>query len=127
MSENDDLQIIQSDAGLIADVRSMIAQTREGVARVVNQGMTLLYWRIGKRIKAKVPGNQRAEYGNEIVATLSRQLVEEFGTGFSVKGLSNDLPRQLRPDFFRTLLHELMTARTRVKEIDKDNHDPPIQ
>ena len=84
---NDDLQIIQSDAGLVADVRSMITQTREGVARVVNQGMTLLYWRIGKRIQAEVLGNQRAEYGEEIVATLSRQLVEEFGTGFSEKSL----------------------------------------
>ena len=45
----DDFQIIQSDAGLVADVRSMIRQTREGVARTVNVGMTLLYWRIGKR------------------------------------------------------------------------------
>jgi len=65
----------------------MITQTREGVARIVNQGMTLLYWRIGKRIQAEVLGNQRAEYGDEIVATLSRQLVEEFGTGFSEKSL----------------------------------------
>lgn len=41
MSE-EDLSIIQSDAGLMADVRSMIAQTRQGVARTVNAGMTLL-------------------------------------------------------------------------------------
>ncbi|MBU1187583.1 MAG: DUF1016 family protein [Gammaproteobacteria bacterium] len=87
MSENDDLQIIQSDAGLVADVRAMIAQTREGVARTVNAGMTLLYWRVGKRIQTEVLGNERAEYGDEIVATLSRQLVEEFGTGFSEKSL----------------------------------------
>lgn len=87
-SMNDDkLQIIQSGAGLAADVRSMIAQTREGVARTVNAGMTLLYWRIGKRIQTEVLGNQRAGYGDEILATLSRQLVEEFGKGFSEKSL----------------------------------------
>jgi len=83
----EDITIIQSDAGLAADVRSMIEQTREGVARTVNAGMTLLYWRIGKRIQTEILGNQRAEYGDEIVATLSRQLVDEFGKGFSEKSL----------------------------------------
>lgn len=88
MSDNDELQIIQSDAGLIADVRSMIAQTREGVARTVNAGMTLLYWRIGRRIQAEVLQDQRAEYGKEILATLSQQLTEEFGKGFSYSALT---------------------------------------
>jgi predicted nuclease of restriction endonuclease-like (RecB) superfamily len=87
MSDPEDLQIIQSDDGLIADVRSMIEQTREGVARTVNAGMTLLYWRIGRRVQVEVLGNQRAEYGKEIVSTLSGQLSEEFGNGFSAKNL----------------------------------------
>ena len=52
----DDLTIIQSPAGVTADVRSMIKQSREAVARTVNVGMTLLYWRIGKRILAEVLG-----------------------------------------------------------------------
>ena len=70
----DELDIIQSDNGLIADVRHMVKQTREGVARTVNAGMTLLYWRIGKRIQTEVLGNERAEYGKEIVHSLSAQL-----------------------------------------------------
>jgi hypothetical protein len=52
----------------------MIEQTREGVARTVNAGMTLLYWRIGKRIQSEVLRDERAEYGQEILATLSREL-----------------------------------------------------
>lgn len=79
--------IIQSPAGIIADVRSMIEQTREGVARTVNAGMTLLYWRIGRRIQTEILKNERAEYGKEIVSTLSRQLAGEFGPGFSAKNL----------------------------------------
>jgi len=86
MSE-DGLNIIQSDDGLAADVRRMIAETREGVARTVNAGMTLLYWRVGKRIQTEVLQNARAAYGKEIVSTLSRQLVDEFGSGFSAKNL----------------------------------------
>ena len=86
--KDDDLSIIQSDAGLVADVRSMIEQTREGVARTVNAGMTLLYWRIGKRIQADILGNERAEYGKEILATLSQELTSEFGKGFSYSALT---------------------------------------
>ncbi len=85
---NDDLQIIESEDGLTADVRAMISQTREGVAQVVNQGMTLLYWRIGKRIQTEVLGNERAEYGKEIVRSLSAQLTEDFGRGFSYTALT---------------------------------------
>ncbi len=84
----EDLSIIQSDAGLVADVRSMIAQTREGVARTVNAGMTLLYWRVGKRIQNEVLGNERAEYGKEIVQSLSAQLTADFGKGFSYTALT---------------------------------------
>lgn len=65
-----EIDIIQSKEGLATDVRRMIEQTREGVAQTVNSGITLLYWRIGKRIQTDVLGNQRAEYGKEILATL---------------------------------------------------------
>jgi predicted nuclease of restriction endonuclease-like (RecB) superfamily len=84
---SDDLNIIRSEAGLAADVRAMIEQTREAVARTVNAGMTLLYWRVGRRIQAEILGNERAEYGGEIVSTLSRQMTGEFGAGFSEKNL----------------------------------------
>lgn len=81
------LDIIDTPDGLLADVQSMIEQTRAGVAQTVNTGMTSLYWRIGKRIQGEVLKGQRADYGKEIVATLSRQLVSKFGTGFSEKTL----------------------------------------
>jgi len=83
--------IIQSADGLMADVRSMIEQTREGVARAVNSGMTLLYWRIGKRIQTEILHNERAEYGKEIVATVSQELTRDFGNGFSAKNLHHML------------------------------------
>lgn len=68
------LSIIQTTHGLHSDIRSMIEQTRERVAQTVNAGMTLLYWRIGKRIQAEVLQRERADYGKRIVSTLSRQL-----------------------------------------------------
>ena len=81
------LDIIDTPDGLLADVQSMIEQTRAGVAQTVSTGMTSLYWRVGKRIQSEILQGQRADYGKEIVATLSRQLVSRFGTGFSEKSL----------------------------------------
>lgn len=85
---NSDLSILQTSSGLVADVRGMIERTCSQVARVVNAGMTLLYWRIGMRIQTEVPGNERAEYGMKIVSTLSRQLVDDYGSGFSYATLT---------------------------------------
>ena len=42
---------------------------------------------IGKRINLEVLGSERAAYGEQIVATLSRQLVAEYGRGYTEKNL----------------------------------------
>jgi predicted nuclease of restriction endonuclease-like (RecB) superfamily len=57
------------------------------VAQAVNAGLTALYWQIGTRIHRDILKERRAEYGVAIVATLSRQLVPEFGRGFDEKNL----------------------------------------
>jgi hypothetical protein len=43
---------------LIADLRELIAEARQSVAATVNAGLTLLYWRIGKRIVNEVLGHE---------------------------------------------------------------------
>jgi hypothetical protein len=49
--------------------------------------MVALYWQIGKCIREDVLHEQRAEYGEQIVQTLSGQLTAEFGRGFSRQNL----------------------------------------
>lgn len=77
----------QISGGLLADVRELIVQAREGVAVAVNSGLTMLYWQVGNRIHQETLGNKRARYGQEIVATLSKELSSEFGHGFGEKNL----------------------------------------
>jgi predicted nuclease of restriction endonuclease-like (RecB) superfamily len=72
---------------LLADVREMILATREQVAQVVNAGLTTLYWQIGRRIRQEILKEKRAEYGEKILPTLSRELEAEFGRGFSERNL----------------------------------------
>ncbi|MBQ2076484.1 MAG: hypothetical protein II471_03130, partial [Bacteroidales bacterium] len=63
---------------LINDLRQIIEQARTHVATTVNSELTLMYWHIGERINREVLGNERAEYGKQIVATVARQLQEEY-------------------------------------------------
>ena len=85
---------------LITDLRTLINEARNKVALIVNTEITLLYWHIGKRINEEVLENQRAEYGKQIVSTLSRQLTEEYGKGFNEKNLRRMMQfAELFPDF----------------------------
>ena len=72
---------------LLSDIRQIIVETRSGVAVAVNAGLTILYWQVGKRIRDDVLSEKRADYGKEIVVTVSRQLVDEYGNGFTEKNL----------------------------------------
>ena len=74
-------------AGLLGDIHSLITETRRQTVAAVNVGLTLLYWRIGQRIRSEVLGDKRADYGAEIVVSLSRQLTSDYGRSFSDKNL----------------------------------------
>jgi len=72
---------------LLADVRELIVQAREGAARAVDAGLTTLYWHVGQRIRQDILKEKRAGYGEQIVSALSAQLEQEFGRGFGEKNL----------------------------------------
>lgn len=79
---------IQSpNTNLFVEIRQLIESTKSQVAVTVNSAMTIMYWRIGDRINREVLRGERAAYGKQIVATLSRQLTEEYGKGFDSKNL----------------------------------------
>ena len=59
---------------LLADLRTLIEGARQRTVVGVNASLTLLYWQIGRRIRTEVLGDERAAYGEQIAATLSRQL-----------------------------------------------------
>jgi DUF1016 N-terminal domain len=55
------------------DVKQLIEQSKRSVALAVNSEITLLYWRVGKRINEEILGNERAEYGKKVIALLAEQ------------------------------------------------------
>ncbi len=77
----------KSPDSLVAELRQLIVNAQRQAAVAVNVALTLLYWSVGDRIRREVLGVERAAYGEQIVVTLSHQLVEEFGRGYSEKNL----------------------------------------
>jgi predicted nuclease of restriction endonuclease-like (RecB) superfamily len=78
---------LQADQ-LLAELRQMIDAARSRVAMAANAELTLLYWRIGRRIHSEVLHGERAGYGKAIVATLSQHLVSDYGRGFTYTALT---------------------------------------
>ena len=90
-----DIQKIQQQntQSLIQDLRQIIEQARGQVAATANYAQTMMYWHIGKRINREVLGNQRAEYGKQIVAQVATQLQDEYGKSGKVGGkVGGDVP-----------------------------------
>lgn len=73
---------------LIQDLRQIIEYARSHVASTVNYALSIMYWKIGERINNEILENKRAEYGKQIVASVARQLREEYGAkGFDEKNI----------------------------------------
>ncbi len=105
---------------LLLDIRALIESARQQTARVVNSALVLTYWSIGSRIQREVLGDERAEYGKQIIERLAQQLTVEYGSGFSRASLFHmlrfaqvfpereivsTLSRQLTWSHFRELLY----------------------
>ena len=73
---------------MVADIRDLILTARRNVARGVNAALVMLYWQVGQRLRTEVLKFERAEYGKEILSTASKELMAEFGRGFSWPNLS---------------------------------------
>ena len=72
-------------------IANKIEVAKRNVMIQVNKEMTVLYWNIGKDIKEKLLGNEKAEYGKSVIKELSKRLVIEYGRGYSIRNIFNML------------------------------------
>jgi predicted nuclease of restriction endonuclease-like (RecB) superfamily len=70
-------------------IKQLIEQTKQSIAVSINSTLTLLYWNIGKQINDEILKNSRADYGKEIVHSLSGQLTKEYGKGYTKTNILN--------------------------------------
>lgn len=73
---------------LVNELKGLIEHARQQAAMAVNASMTQLYWQLGRRLDHAILHQQRAEYGKQIIATVSQQLTQLYGRGFSYSALT---------------------------------------
>jgi len=79
-----------SYTGFVGELGRLLDASRRTSARAVNSVMTATYWELGRRIvKFEQGGKKRAEYGEELLDRLARDLTQRFGRGFSLRNLRN--------------------------------------
>jgi hypothetical protein len=75
-------------AELLERIRLIWQSAQSAAVRSVNSAHVCANWLIGRQIvEAEQGGSQRAEYGRQLLESLSKALATEFGSGFSVSAL----------------------------------------
>ena len=73
---------------VLGDISSVIDAARKSAARSANCIMTAAYWLIGRSIlEFEQKGSERADYGEELLKRLSRDLTSRYGRGFAKSNL----------------------------------------
>ena len=66
-----------------AEIVELLKAARSTAARNVNSIMTATYWEIGRRIvEQELRGEARANYGEQLLELLAKDLTKQFGRGF---------------------------------------------
>ena len=99
---------IASTDDYLCDVKRIVVASRQTAYRAVNVLLIQRNWLIGRRIyEEELKGDNRAEYGAEIIAALSNALTLEFGKGFSKTNLYQFYVfYKYYPAYFQTKIEE---------------------
>ena len=87
INDNDQLSK-RDDNQIYGQIKEILTTARSKAYSAVNFAMVEAYWLIGKQIVEAQAGNERAEYGTQLLKYLSEQLTHDFGKGFTVTNLT---------------------------------------
>ncbi len=75
---------------LLKNIGVSIKSTRQNAAKAVNTELVKVNWEIGRHlVKFEQQGEERAEYGVSLLASISRDLQKLHGQGFGRRNLLN--------------------------------------
>jgi len=78
----------KNNDSLFSRVVTILESARSNVVRSVNSNMVAAYWLIGREIVQELQkGEERAEYGKQVIEDLSERLTAQYGKGFSTTNL----------------------------------------
>jgi predicted nuclease of restriction endonuclease-like (RecB) superfamily len=73
---------------ILSEVVDLLESARRASSRAVNALMTATYWEIGRRIvEYEQKGRHKAEYGEQVMEQLAKDLTKRFGRGFGQRNI----------------------------------------
>ena len=88
IENNDIMNKFQKTENILNDVQNIIEVSQKEAYRAVNTILSQRNWLIGYRIaEEELLGEDRAEYGANIIKKLSKELTEKYGKGFTKTNL----------------------------------------
>jgi len=76
-----------NEQDLLNKLSELVEYSQKKIAVQANSTLTLLFWQIGKHINDFILNNKRAEYGKQIMSTVSTHLSEKYGNNFELRNL----------------------------------------
>ena len=72
---------------LFNELAQIIEDSQRQLVSAAISTLTMLFWQVGQRINQNILQNRRAEYGKQIVSTLSTQLKNKYGKNFELRNV----------------------------------------
>ncbi len=124
---------IGSYSSVLTQIKDILRTARHNAFTAVNTEMLKAYFEIGRKIvEEEQRGKMRAEYGEQLIRLLSKELSEEFGKGYGVTALKsmrrfyivykNQISRSMTDQFYNlTWTHycELIKIKDGMKKYEK--------
>ena len=94
----------QQETQLFQDACQIVEQAQETAYRQVNETLIKRNWLLGLRIQHEVLNDKRAEYGEQVVRNLAKNLTDRYGKGFRLANLYHFIAfYNYHPDLFYAL------------------------
>ena len=99
VDHTDFMKKYQKSENIMADIQNIIEESQKEAYRAVNTILTQRNWLIGYRIsEEEMKGENRAEYGANIIKKLSAELTQKYGKGFTKSNLYSSLMKKPCPN-----------------------------
>ena len=80
--------LIQKETVFLNEVTELVQKARDTANSAVSSIIVVTYWNIGKKIvEQEQAGNDRAEYGRQVIEVLANNLTRKFGTSYNKRNL----------------------------------------
>ncbi|MBF0232211.1 MAG: DUF1016 family protein [Desulfamplus sp.] len=85
-----DINLMNRYNELIENIGKTLSNSRNKISKVINSELLLTKWEIGRHIiEYEQHGNEKAEYGSNLLDRLAKDLKQKYGVGFSRRSVSD--------------------------------------